>query len=414
MEIPFPKSKFEYNLEALRGFAALIVVLLHCSDYSNILNGTVIPDGLWNYKFPGHLAVLVFFLLSGYVIGLTTKQLTWQTAGLYLKKRFLRLYPIYIVGILLVVLTTQNQYSLGSILSNLFFLQRVTAPPLAEIGVNWSLNYEVLFYLLFIPLSIFAIKPIHAFFGSLAVAFFFQLIIPVHLLAMYGFGFCFWVLGWWLSQTNLAVPKPTSRYALTGLLCLLLAFTTLNFVHDFMHYQLHLDTMRGPEPSVSNTDIMFSDFSYIPLGILLITIFTNKRIRYSSWLTAFVLLVPLFNLFLQLYRSRAHPINWKMLLIPYLLYAVGTVLLGLSRRQVSTENNLLPKFMVELGGVSYSVYLLHLLILVLIGRIPYFYGLNVSFLVRASVVIVFALIAGYLLEKVWQPFAVRNLKKLGF
>lgn len=413
-ERTFSKNKFESNLEALRGFAAFSVVLTHCFGYSKVLNGSTM-HGVWTYSFPGHLAVLIFFILSGYVIGLTTKKsLTWQTTGLYLKKRFLRLYPIYVLGIVLALLFTHNHYSPGTIISNLIFLQRVTADPLQEIGVIWSLNYEVLFYFLFILISIYDIKSANIFFISLAFAFFFQLVVPVELLAMYGFGFCFWVTGLWLSQTKLNSEVKTPRYTLFGLLFILLSFSELNLAHDIMHYKLGLDTMRGTKLTFSYTAIMFSDFSYLPLGILVISYFINKKLRYNSLLVLFILAVPVFDFLFLIYYSRTHTTDYDSKIFAYAFYIIGTLLLFIGKTQPHQENNLLPKFMINLGSISYGIYLIHFIIIILIGRVALFYGNEFTFWTRIITVIVVTLLSGYFLEKIWQPFAVRQLKKIKF
>ena len=405
------RKKFEYNLEALRGFAAFTVLLMHLSSYSFELNGTAEASGIFfPYQFPGHFAVLLFFMLSGYVIGLTTRQpLTWATTGAYLKKRFLRLYPIYVAGILFVLCFTHRHYSFTAISTNLAFLQGAAAPPLEEITVIWSLHYEVLFYLLFIPISVFALKPAHCFVFSLLWAFFFQLVVPAPLLATYGYGFCFWRLGLWLAQTERVMPARPSRYTLLGLLFLMLASNSLNIVRDVLHFQLHMDLMRrGPQPQVNSMIIPFSDFSYLPLALLVITSFTDKRLRYRSWLMAFVLAVPVGGFLLQLYHARTQAVNYQY--FAYLFYLVSVVLLLLGSRRAPADNQL-PKFMVALGSISYGVYLIHVPLIMLMGRVSPFSGTATSWVVRALLVIGLSLVAGYLLEKVYQPFAVRQLKK---
>lgn len=406
------KNKFESNLEALRGFAAFTVVLTHCFGFSKVLNGST-RHGIWTYDFPGHLAVLVFFILSGFVIGLTTKKsLTWQTTGLYLKKRFLRLYPIYILGIALSLFFTHNHYPIGDIISNLLFMQRVTAEPLYEVGVIWSLNYEVLFYLLFIPISIYKIKSETAFFISLAFAFFFQFVVPIELLAMYGFGFCFWVTGLWLSQTKLTSEVKTPKYTLFGLLFIFLSFGEINLAHDIMHYKLGLDTMRGNQPPLSVLSIMFSDFSYLPLGMLTISYFINKRLRYNSLLMIFILTVPVFDFLFSIYYSRIHATDYDSKIFAYVFYIIGIIFLLVGKAKPHQDDNLLPKYMIKLGSISYGVYLIHFIIIVLIGRITFFYGNEFSFWIRTTIIVILTFIFGYFLEKKWQPFAVKQLKKI--
>ena len=68
-----PAVQIEYNLEALRGVAALLVVCGHAIDNDSLLDPGYIVQGWTRIVFPVHLAVLLFFVLSGYVIGYSTK-----------------------------------------------------------------------------------------------------------------------------------------------------------------------------------------------------------------------------------------------------------------------------------------------------------------------------------------------------
>ncbi|MGI4864075.1 MAG: acyltransferase family protein [Janthinobacterium lividum] len=406
-------SKFQFNLEALRGFAATVVLFTHCLAFSTILNGVEQRQGLLTYAMPGHLAVLVFFILSGYVIGLTVKNLTWQGTGAYLKKRFLRLYPIYLVALVI----THNQYSVIQVFANLTFLHRVLAEPIYEIGVNWSLNYEVLFYLLFIPVSIYRLKPTHVFIISLVIGLFFQFVVPVRLLAMYGYGFCFWVAGLWLARTEWALPRPSSRCTLGGLLLLMLAFGALNPIYYFAHDKLHLDEYRGLTSPYNPVALLLSDFAYLPLGLVMITYFTNKRLRYSRLLLAFVLAMPLLFLLHQGYAVLRHQValtdsRFEPVKLAIGFYILGLALVGIGWLRPKLQARQLPHFMVATGAISYSLYLVHYLIIVLLGRISFFSGTTVSFVGRLLCVIVLTIITSWVLERVWQPFAMRQLRKL--
>ncbi|RZK27985.1 MAG: acyltransferase, partial [Hymenobacter sp.] len=95
------KRPFNYNLEFLRGVAALLVVYHHTIVHKFVLDPAYMPDGLWKFEAPGHLSVLVFFVLSGYVIRLTNgAPIVGEKRESYLKKRFIRIYPIYALAAL--------------------------------------------------------------------------------------------------------------------------------------------------------------------------------------------------------------------------------------------------------------------------------------------------------------------------
>lgn len=128
-------KKFEVDLEGLRGFAAILVVAWHAIAISNCLDPGYTPSGIFNYQIPAHFCVLIFFVLSGYVIGLSTKEgIRLATAGIYLKKRLLRIYPIYFVSMLAALAVAISVYSWQTILGNFALLQIIVSPVIMENG----------------------------------------------------------------------------------------------------------------------------------------------------------------------------------------------------------------------------------------------------------------------------------------
>jgi peptidoglycan/LPS O-acetylase OafA/YrhL len=140
--------KFEI-LDALRGVAAIIVVLVHTTG---LMGSNFFPHG--------YLAVDFFFVLSGFVLTFAYQQKL--DAGLstlaFLKLRLIRLYPLYLVGLLIgfafVSMRAGVQHSathptayLLQLLPNLFFLPVYTSTA----GVSafpfdlaaWSLFFEL-------------------------------------------------------------------------------------------------------------------------------------------------------------------------------------------------------------------------------------------------------------------------------
>lgn len=87
------KEKPHYILlDGLRGVAALMVLVFHVFD---VCSSNIIPHG--------YLAVDLFFVLSGFVIGYAYDD-RWQqglTAGQFFRRRLIRLHPMVLVGGLL-------------------------------------------------------------------------------------------------------------------------------------------------------------------------------------------------------------------------------------------------------------------------------------------------------------------------
>lgn len=88
---------YDYALEGLRGLAALWVAYSHIFFYEFKLDPAYHPTFSFGSLFnAAHGGILIFFALSGYVIGLTNQlPFTKSNAIRYLLRRFIRLYPIY-------------------------------------------------------------------------------------------------------------------------------------------------------------------------------------------------------------------------------------------------------------------------------------------------------------------------------
>lgn len=140
------------TLQAARGVAALAVVLSHA--------GTVLgaPDVLGHvpalgiFRF-GHAGVDFFFVLSGFIIFYVHREHIGRPRFFlgYLWKRAIRIYPIYWVTLgLLTVLAmaglSNGEMGLASLFVNLLLLPQHQSPWL---GASWTLQHELLFYLIF-------------------------------------------------------------------------------------------------------------------------------------------------------------------------------------------------------------------------------------------------------------------------
>lgn len=180
-------------LDALRGLAALYVVIHHCrwllwegfekgyslhpETYSTA--NKLIMYLLAGFKF-GNEAVLFFFVLSGFVIHYSVSRRIDKAGKFdaldYLYRRVKRIYPPLLIAIVLTfaldrwgmhlqlpVYFSQTPYpsinenihpDLGftTLLGNLFFVQKIYTPVWGTDGALWSLMYEWWFYILYIPL----------------------------------------------------------------------------------------------------------------------------------------------------------------------------------------------------------------------------------------------------------------------
>ncbi|MDP5106344.1 MAG: acyltransferase [Polaribacter sp.] len=147
------------KLEAIRGFSALYVVFFHMLPQKIYFLGINVG---FLFRF-GQEAVIMFFILSGFVI-----KHSWETSENkrfkhYFFKRFIRIYiPLFFIFILAYCAKSYTEGGLANpnwttLLGNIFMLQDVISlKPNVIIetymgnSVLWSLSYEWWFYMLFI------------------------------------------------------------------------------------------------------------------------------------------------------------------------------------------------------------------------------------------------------------------------
>lgn len=290
-------TTFEPDLDSLRGFAALLVCLYHALSLRGYVDPGYSPDGLLGYHFPGHFCVLLFFVLSGYVIGLRTPgRLTLATTGPYLYKRLLRLYPIYAVCLALALLIAgASTPSWKAILGNFLFLHVVRVATIQQLAPAWSLQYEVVLYLLFLPLSFFQLPLGRVAVSCLVVGLLNMYLRPAApLLSSYAFSLVFWATGLACARHATQWPQqaPAARLQLSVLL-LLLSFPA--FSPDWVLTTL-LVRLRGHDLTYHEGLDLFEsqvaphDLVYLPFALLGVLSFTHRRFPGRSALLPIALL----------------------------------------------------------------------------------------------------------------------------
>lgn len=105
-----PAPQRDLPLEGLRGLCAAAVLYAHMFGPAATLDPRWAPPRqTWWFNL-GYAAVLMFFVLSGYVIGLTTSRPASPVEiRRYLQRRALRLVPVSTVAVLLVSRSGQMQ-----------------------------------------------------------------------------------------------------------------------------------------------------------------------------------------------------------------------------------------------------------------------------------------------------------------
>ena len=151
-------------VHALRGLAALWVVLFHVSEAGHIANLRAdLPSWADPIFTSGHLGVAIFFALSGFVIthSVAGASITPGYLGRFALRRSVRLDPPYWASILFVVaagyISAQVKGeafappSFPQVLAHLFYLQTLLGYQQIN-WVYWTLTYEIQFYLVLVLL----------------------------------------------------------------------------------------------------------------------------------------------------------------------------------------------------------------------------------------------------------------------
>ena len=136
------------GIEAARGIAAMMVVFYHAARHLKADYGALPWLGFSQF---GHAGVDFFFVLSGFIIFFVHQKDLGHPSKLfiYFERRFTRIYPLFWVSLFVSVFlslfsSTQKFQGYGVILQNMTLL-----PLGGDVGVAWTLQHEILFYLIF-------------------------------------------------------------------------------------------------------------------------------------------------------------------------------------------------------------------------------------------------------------------------
>ena len=300
------------TLQAIRAFASIAVMLFHGTQ---IIHERLDYLFLNNLFIAGFSGVDIFFVLSRFII-LYTSNSNSIDSSIFLKKRFIRIYPIYwLVTLLLVIAffispSTENAHK-----NDLYtILGSITLFPQKDyvIGVAWTLTYEVIFYLFF-AFTYFR-KPRYLFYG-----------------------FCPWIISILLV---FIFNIKTNIHSIDILLNPVILNFALGCLVAFIYNRYKYNTNAG---------------WYFWIGLILFTV---------SWL-----------FYYQLNLNHSNLLSNDISRV-YLFGLPATVLIFGS---LYLKNNV-PKWLVYLGDASYSLYLVHGTVLSILIKIIIKFNLSSQFI----------------------------------
>ena len=346
------------TLQAGRGIAALLVVLYHNS------HSIFLRDKYWGFdpfhrlfEF-GDSGVEFFFVLSGFIIF----YVHWLDIGRsekifrYLRKRILRIYPMY--WVVLPVVTVISLYLFPSNLDfKLDFTTLLSCFLLVHfgsgnvvVGVSWTLFHEVLFY------ALFALLILNKRFGT--VVMYLWLIMSCVFISATG-------------------PDNPHEYALSPL--------------RFFFSPLHL---------------LFA------MGMASAWLVHKSKLAYPFWVVVFGVVAYL-GLGMQEAYIKAVPRD-----VLSLLYGVASVciLTGAAVLELQGKLKVAP-FLELLGNASYSIYLVHFPVLSLLAKVFFASGIKdvvppiIAYIVIAVVAVGAGVVAHLMIEKPLSGFLDKHTKK---
>jgi peptidoglycan/LPS O-acetylase OafA/YrhL len=322
-------SKRFTPIDALRGIAALLVVWQHTAEsfvkIPNIgQNGTELADISTSLDF-GRIGIMCFFLISGYVIPYSFSTSSSKPIRHFAIRRVFRLYPAYWLSLILITLYLtfiNTPFSTSTVIANITMLQSFFSQP-HMIGLYWTLQVELIFY------------------GLCALLFYFRLLNQSRIIMLL------------ISLFFMLFVMTQSSQALFGL--------KINFSKEFQLFPYLLSTMflgslyrKLHETQAQDTQIK----------------------RYVLLATFMCLGLPLFLLMTSLFGFDLTPDAFRFGIshsLAFLLFYIG----------VKVMKKPYGLF-IWLGTISYSIYLLHPIILqafvrfVLKSQSPFVQSLHLS------------------------------------
>lgn len=280
-------SRFE-NIDGLRAVAACLVICLHVGEvFSQLGNQSssllhTVPATL---DF-GRMGVLVFFLISGFLIPSSLKGERLEGLRKFAIRRFFRLYPLYWVSIPLSLFSMWwlfgRQVDVSTLLFNTTMMQHKLGYQDVS-GLYWTLKIELYFYV--ICALLFALKLLDKEWVILGAA---VLILPVHaglkiidgknvsFLALLAHDMAFisiMFLGAVLRRYVDGKLSAPGRLVLAGAcLFILIGFPALLAYIYATHDQVHGDVIKLLLPYP------------VALGVFLLFVWRNISFRPLSWL----------------------------------------------------------------------------------------------------------------------------------
>ena len=323
------------SLDFLRGFCALSVAIAHFGMANNYLvhSGEVIAS----------TAVEFFFILSGFVLApqilLCLKSDFFENFKIFLIRRWMRTIPPFVISLTIISLYTGNLFN-ESFFKYLFFVKSFFSISNNDyFPIAWSLAVEEWFYIIFIPLVFF--------FKRMSLSFF--TIILIYVLLFFFVKFLFFSL----SNDDL---RRITFFRLDSIVFGFLLFLVINKVSNIVINLFH------------------NNFKIILIISSLLIVVSSKMVISNPkpiWLLVYIYFTSIFGMFI--------------------------VFILVRKNHLFESLKILKLFSIYSGALSYSLYLFHPIILIIVEQYE-FNSIAIKFLLYILGTIFLAIIVRYFYE----------------
>jgi peptidoglycan/LPS O-acetylase OafA/YrhL len=349
----------------------------------------------------GYAAVLMFFVLSGYVIGLSTQRpATAANLYRYARRRTFRLLPIAVPAVL-ISWAFQPGVATRTALGNLFFLQNSepypflgTFPLLTDNPNLWSLNYELVYYVGFVLIWSLAPSVTVIFFAMALPVIAHSLGLPVAaVFGRYACGGFYWIAGlavaWLAAPVKNPVLKSNWPAALLGAYALWMIAPLRSVLENYSFYGWLWTTPVSPHR-----------LDFLPACLWVLLAVTGRSPSLQRGLGLGCLTWATFGLLFH-FASDAR-VETDM---PAAIALLIACLIARADCPTGPLEKLAP-----IGAISFGIYVLAAPIqFQQRSFFPSFSGSGLTFSVRAAVMLVGIVSTAWLLERVFQPGLMRYL-----
>ena len=334
MSIP-PTSEHKHTytgIQALRFVAAMLVVLAHSTA---MVNERMHLDMFkWRAGWSG---VDIFFVISGFVMAISSGGLMQRVDGwkIFITRRLIRIVPLYWVAttiklatiLVLPSLALDSPLELWNTIASYLFIptfddKSLLAAPLLKVG--WTLNYEMLFYVIFTMALFLGKSPLKV------TAAIFALAVAINIFSTPSVPFIYGFL------------EPILMEFVMGMLVakLCMRVNTINAVLDI---DLNISARHGAKN------------------------FIDKFLQYISntKVGAIIGAVAVLASFTIMFNCAQQPMWWRWAYwgLPSMVIVTVVALSEPALRKV------IPKLLATLGDSSYSLYLFHTFTVPLLGTL---------------------------------------------